>query len=311
MGTETMNALNTALLLVSSAVLGTSQDVKQCPDDWFDADDLGCFKFLDSAVNLTWIEAQLACEKEGGYLAEPVNHWQSLFLGELAILEGSFTDIGYWYIGLTDLAHEGEWIWMHSGEAVTEAAWGSNCPTNRTMNSDDCAMLAIKNNHVSWEDHNCLSPDVKHHAVAPVCQRDTTSSQPQTTTEQPETTPAETCPSEWSEFNSNCYKFFGLYTYWADADTFCSQEGGSITSVHSKEEQKFLQSLANGSSFWLGGYMTNHGMVWSDGTDFDYDNIQFTSSGTCLFLNSIHYDSGWTMADCQKDGIGYICKNMN
>ena len=42
-----------------------------CADDWFDADSLGCFKFLDSKVNLSWVEAQLECEKVGGYLAEP------------------------------------------------------------------------------------------------------------------------------------------------------------------------------------------------------------------------------------------------
>ena len=41
-------------------------------DDWFNANSLGCYKFLDSKVNLSWVEAQLECEKEGGYLAEPI-----------------------------------------------------------------------------------------------------------------------------------------------------------------------------------------------------------------------------------------------
>ena len=40
-------------------------------DDWFDAGSLGCYKFLEGKVNLTWVEAQLACEQQGGYLAEP------------------------------------------------------------------------------------------------------------------------------------------------------------------------------------------------------------------------------------------------
>ena len=43
----------------------------ECPDDWFDAGSLGCYKFLEGKVNLTWVEAQLACEQQGGYLAEP------------------------------------------------------------------------------------------------------------------------------------------------------------------------------------------------------------------------------------------------
>ena len=42
-----------------------------CLADWFDAGSLGCYKFLEGKVNLTWVEAQLACEQQGGYLAEP------------------------------------------------------------------------------------------------------------------------------------------------------------------------------------------------------------------------------------------------
>jgi hypothetical protein len=40
-------------------------------DGWLDADQLGCFKFLESSVNLFWVEAQQKCESIGGYLAEP------------------------------------------------------------------------------------------------------------------------------------------------------------------------------------------------------------------------------------------------
>jgi hypothetical protein len=38
---------------------------------WLGAEDLGCFKFLETAVNLNWVEAQQKCEEIGGYLAEP------------------------------------------------------------------------------------------------------------------------------------------------------------------------------------------------------------------------------------------------
>ena len=40
-------------------------------DRWIDAGPLGCFKLLHAAVNLSWVEAQIKCEAEGGYLAEP------------------------------------------------------------------------------------------------------------------------------------------------------------------------------------------------------------------------------------------------
>ncbi len=44
-------------------------------DDWLDLSYRGCFKFLESAINLTWSEAQRECEKIGGYLAEPRHYW--------------------------------------------------------------------------------------------------------------------------------------------------------------------------------------------------------------------------------------------
>ncbi len=42
-------------------------------DGWLDADELGCFKFLEAATDLFWVEAQQKCESIGGYLAEPSN----------------------------------------------------------------------------------------------------------------------------------------------------------------------------------------------------------------------------------------------
>jgi hypothetical protein len=40
-------------------------------DDWLDGADLGCFKFLETTINLDWLEAQQKCQEIGGYLAEP------------------------------------------------------------------------------------------------------------------------------------------------------------------------------------------------------------------------------------------------
>ena len=40
-------------------------------DGWIDGDLMGCHKFLDSKLNISWIEAQYECEAVGGYLAEP------------------------------------------------------------------------------------------------------------------------------------------------------------------------------------------------------------------------------------------------
>jgi hypothetical protein len=40
-------------------------------EGWLGSETLGCFKCLDNAVNLSWIEAHQQCENIGGFLAEP------------------------------------------------------------------------------------------------------------------------------------------------------------------------------------------------------------------------------------------------
>ncbi len=40
-------------------------------EGWLGSETLGCFRCLDYAVNLSWIEAHQQCEHIGGFLAEP------------------------------------------------------------------------------------------------------------------------------------------------------------------------------------------------------------------------------------------------
>ena len=99
---------------------------------------------------------------------------------------------------------------------------------------------------------------MSHHPVAPVCQADTSASAPTTSTTSTAapTTTIMTCPSGWTEFQGGCYKFFSSSSEtWVIADSLCLAEGARLTSVHSMEEENFLNSLSNGNSYWIGvGY---------------------------------------------------------
>ena len=50
------------LLLVSNRGFAEA-DRPLCPAGWVEAHDEGCFTFLDEEPNLSWIDANLACEK--------------------------------------------------------------------------------------------------------------------------------------------------------------------------------------------------------------------------------------------------------
>ena len=100
----------------SSSPVESTTVPSPCPAGWLNAHDDGCFRFLADDVNLTWAGAMSACEGVGGYLAEPKTKSQMEFLTSVAALELDFTDIRNWWLGLTDLGHEGRWEWIHSME---------------------------------------------------------------------------------------------------------------------------------------------------------------------------------------------------
>ena len=214
---------------------------------------------------------------------------------------------------------EGEWLWVHNDVELEFDIWGEKSPSNKSHNTQDCGVMVLRNNLVVWEDHSCTAPEVSHHSVAPVCQADTEESLPPstttTTTPAPTTTPF-SCQPGWSAFNGSCYKFFYDSTQtWTSAMTECLTEGAALTSVHSREEDDFLNDLAEGNSYWLGGYPNDNTWVWADYTDFDYThNYGLTpGSGNCILQPSSTYGSGWNDYPCSSSSYryNYICKKMS
>jgi hypothetical protein len=49
----------------------------------------------------------------------------------LFLLEVDPVGVGAFWIGLTDLAHEGNWIWLSSGKLAEFTNWKGTEPTNR------------------------------------------------------------------------------------------------------------------------------------------------------------------------------------
>merc|ERR1711872_1163782 len=120
---------------------------ESCPDDWIDGGYIGCYKFLDD-LSVNWIDAEGACEREGGYLAEPKTTSQMEFLASISEYIGQLSGINKWHIGLMDLEREGTWMWLHSVElaAVPWGWWGAHSPNNDPTNSYDCGKLVVDKN---------------------------------------------------------------------------------------------------------------------------------------------------------------------
>jgi len=281
----------------------TTNEYVNCPNDWIDADILGCYKFLDAKINHTWVEAQYDCEQVGGYLAEPTTHRLSSFLHSLANFDEDMSGIKHWFIGLTDLAIEGNWNWIHTREIMTDDSWGNKRPVNKQGNKNDCGVMVLNKDSWHWEDWDCTLPEIQHSPVAPVCQRDTntfiTTSSPE-----PTTTPS-TCESGWSEFEGSCYKHFPSSQYWQNAVAECGKYGSFLTIIHSKEEEDFVKNLS-GNNFWMGGVYPSGGPTWIDGSPHDYGSFYNPYSNKCIYY---YYNSAKFNTDnCDSSSLYYVCE---
>uniref|UniRef100_A0A671WM60 C-type lectin domain-containing protein n=1 Tax=Sparus aurata TaxID=8175 RepID=A0A671WM60_SPAAU len=85
------------------------------------------------------------------------------------------------------------------------------------------------------------------------------------------------CPMFWYSFNGRCYKYVAARLTWADAELYCVSEGTNLVSIHSLEEQEFVNSLIKNFDHtqgftWIGLSDTQKegGWMWSDGCAVDF-----------------------------------------
>lgn len=77
------------------------------------------------------------------------------FTGMWFFLSGSLA----FYIGANDLVHEGTWVWVSSGHAITYNNWGPTQPNNRG-GAENCAVItyAPQDGFVyHWTDEPCTN----------------------------------------------------------------------------------------------------------------------------------------------------------
>ena len=81
-----------------------------CPDQWTQLAG-GCYQFLPE--KLSWEEAKEACENLHGWMVEIETEEQNDAIHDVAKKQDGWKRA---WIGLTDEAEEGEWVWS-SGKA--------------------------------------------------------------------------------------------------------------------------------------------------------------------------------------------------
>jgi len=304
----------TILLCIISIVSSDTTSSPSCLPGWLQATE-GCFLFMAEDANLTWAEAMSACEDAGGYLAEPKTQKQMNFLAGVAALEMDFYGVANWWLGLTDLGHEGRWVWSHSVEQVSETFWSPKSPSDKPGNHLDCGFAALSNNQLLWTDKDCGEVVANGHAPSPICQygeldtdTSTTSTPEQTTTTSittgtsPPTTTItsskpEGCPPSWSSYEDRCYWVIETEMTWPDARGGCQALGADLASSHSDQMEAFIHDMLDGQvvTTWLGGTdSAEEGTwVWVDGTEFDFSYWYSGEGNDGTAQNCLAYHIEW------------------
>ncbi|KAL9961213.1 hypothetical protein ACROYT_G030116 [Oculina patagonica] len=83
---------------------------------------------------------------------------------------------------------------------------------------------------------------------------------------------ADICGDDWTYFKGYCYRQVSSCDSWSGSRGTCATFGANLPSIHSQEENVYVQSLHGGEHSWLGlsDINTEGTFVWSDGTPFDF-----------------------------------------
>ncbi|XP_054462509.1 lactose-binding lectin l-2-like [Anoplopoma fimbria] len=91
------------------------------------------------------------------------------------------------------------------------------------------------------------------------------------------------CPMFWYGFNGRCYKYVASPMTWADAELYCVSQKVNLVSIHSLNEDNFIQALIKNFDHlegrtWIGlsDIHKEGSWMWSDGSTVDFS---FWSTG--------------------------------
>jgi hypothetical protein len=127
----------------------------------------------------SWFHGQQACEElvvegfEGTpFLAEPYLNSMHEFLIDIAEFESEISNVKTWYIGLSDMGHEGSWRWVNEEIALSDSHWLTGSPDDTSANTRDCAIMIMSGaSHegfeFGWTDVEC---DKHIKEAVPICQ---------------------------------------------------------------------------------------------------------------------------------------------
>lgn len=264
----------------------------------------------DSGQLWTWNDAQLKCSQTyQGNLAKIYDAKVQTLMNRLN------TNGADSWIGLK--SNSQAWSWADNSVLGSFTNWKIGYPTN-TNSPNFCGAASGGNEYLGeWIDLPCDMKILSSY----VCEKKAIVDGSFPTALPPVlTTFSSKCGPGWIErpFSSYCYLFKDEYLNVLEAKKACQNQGGSLLSITSVDEQLFIQSSLSSlqiNSYWLAANKESpsKGWRWEDDQPFVFLNWAqgqyMTSPNQYCAILSKSYSYQWLTVECNINSrFGYICK---
>uniref|UniRef100_A0A673JSN9 Neurocan core protein-like n=1 Tax=Sinocyclocheilus rhinocerous TaxID=307959 RepID=A0A673JSN9_9TELE len=104
----------------------------------------------------------------------------------------------------------------------------------------------------------------------------------------------EGCEHNWRKFHGHCYRYFTRRHTWEDAEKDCREHSGHLASIHSTQEQDFIN----------GQYQRSYDFQWTDNMDLVRLNWRenqpdnFFAGGEDCVVMIAHENGKWNDVPC-------------
>ncbi|XP_048579857.1 uncharacterized protein LOC5521688 isoform X1 [Nematostella vectensis] len=254
-----------------------------------------CYKF--NTARKTWSMAKADCHGAGGYLVKVDDATEQNFLSYR-----SRTISQSMWIGATDEAAEGHFVWEGDGTLVNYTNWFRGEPNDHS-GKEDCVEMIAGYYAGYWNDNFC--EQFRNF----ICEKPFGEN---------------LCPVNWVTIGDSCFEFNthpAQELTWSQAQDSCRlNSGADLASVRTIDEQNAILSQLTdfgARNVWIGfnDIATEGVFVWSDRTKVDYTNWspREPGSGTladskdCVVLEAGSQNGTWSSTPCALKTT-YLCR---